>query len=240
MNPTPDASPPIWDATNYDEPRRRLVPDFDLFYGTVAELVTAGVPSDARILDLGAGTGLVSTALRTALPAARLTLTDASRDMLDVARRRLDGGARFVVADLGEDLPQEDFDAVVSALAIHHLPDTAKADLFSRVLARLAPGGVFVNADQVDGPTPWHAEQYAAAHERDARRSGSDDAEWAGAIDRMRHDCCATLDAQLEWLRAAGFERVDVAFKRYRFAVYAGYTPIPTAATSSPQRGFPA
>jgi len=43
----------------------------------------------------------------------------------------------------------------------------------------------------------------------------------------MRHDRCATLDDQLDWLRAAGFERVDVAFKRHRFAVYARHCPFP-------------
>lgn len=102
----------------------------------------------------------------------------------------------------------------MNALAIHHLPDTAKRDPFSQVLARLASGGVFVNADRVDGPTPWHADQYAAAHDR-----------------------CATLGAQLALLRA-GFERVDVAFKRFRFAVYAGYAPTLPAGTTSPRRGF--
>lgn len=50
MNPTPDASLPIRDATTYDEPRRRLVPDFDLFCGTATELVApaSSLPASAR------------------------------------------------------------------------------------------------------------------------------------------------------------------------------------------------
>jgi len=35
-------------------------------------------------------------------------------------------------------------------------------------------------------------------------------------------DRTATLDAQLEWLRAAGFGHVRCAFRDERFAVYAG------------------
>jgi tRNA (cmo5U34)-methyltransferase len=42
---------------------------------------------------------------------------------------------------------------VVSALAIHHLDDDAKQDLNARVREVLRPGGVFVNAEQVRGPT---------------------------------------------------------------------------------------
>ncbi len=218
---------PVWDASTYDAPRRRLVPDFDLFYRTAAELAAGGAPPDARILDLGAGTGLLSAAVRRVLPGARLTLMDASAPMLDVARHRIGDHARFVVADLSGPLPGGPFDAIVSALAIHHLSHLDKQELFGRVLGRLKAGGVFVNAEQVNWPTPWHTQQYAAAHEREARYLGTDDTEWAEAQDRMRHDQCATLDDQFDWLRAAGFERIDVAFKRHRFAVYAGYSPSP-------------
>jgi tRNA (cmo5U34)-methyltransferase len=216
----------IWAAEEYDGPRRRLVPDFDRFYGTPTELVANLGRPEASVLDLGAGTGLLSAALRASLPHARLTLLDGSVDMLTVARQRLGDDIAVVVSDLSDPLPAGAFDAVVSALAIHHLADQAKRHLFERILRGLTPGGVFVNAEQVAGPTPWHDRQYARVHERDARRAGSDDAEWVGALERMVHDRCARLDDQLAWLRQAGFERVDVAYKRYRFAVYAGYAPL--------------
>ena len=226
MSP-PGASTAIWDPAEYDAARRRLVPDFDVFYATAAELAAGVVPPGGRVVDLGAGTGLLSAAIRQTAPSVHLSLIDSSVGMLDVARRRIGHKASFVVGDLTDPLPEGPHHAVVSALAIHHLPHSAKRQLFSRILGQLAPGGVFVNAEQVEGPTAWHARQYAAAHERDARRLGSDDTEWDAAVGRMRHDRCATLDTQLRWLRNAGFERVDVAFKRYRFAVYAGYAPEP-------------
>jgi tRNA (cmo5U34)-methyltransferase len=141
--------------------------------------------------------------------------------MLAVARQRL-GDVPTLVADLTDELPAGPFDAVVSALAIHHLDDAAKRDLFRRIRAVLRPGGTFVNAEQVAGPTPWHQAQYEAAHERDARALGTDDAEWEAALGRMAHDRCSSVEDQVAWLRDAGFDRVDVAFKRYRFAVYHG------------------
>ena len=157
--------------------------------------------------------------------------------MLDVARRRLGTDAEYVVADLTGLLPDGPYDAVVSALAIHHLTHSDQQNLFRRILGQLKPGGVFVNADQVDGPTPWHTARYAAAHERDARRLGSDDSEWAAAQQRMSHDRCVPLEDQLRGLHAAGFERVDVAFKRYRFAVYSGHAPPVTIADHRPSPG---
>ena len=208
----------IWDPAVYDAPRRRLVPDFDRFYGTAAELVAGA----RRVLDLGAGTGLLSAAVRDVTPDVELTLLDGSSDMLAIARQRLGDDVVIVEADLADPLPPGPFDAVVSALAIHHLDDDAKRDLFRRIKAVLVPGGTFVNAEQVAGPTPWHEAQYAAAHERDARRLGTDDAEWEAALGRMAHDRCAPVEDQVAWLVEAGFDRVDVPFKAYRFAVYYG------------------
>jgi len=51
----------IWNASEYDLSRRRLIPCYDLFYATAADLAawSIKVPSPA-ILDLGAGTGLLS------------------------------------------------------------------------------------------------------------------------------------------------------------------------------------
>jgi tRNA (cmo5U34)-methyltransferase len=211
----------IWDPDAYDAPRRRLVPDFDRFYGTAAELVADLGIDEPEVLDLGAGTGLLSAAVRDAVPGARLTLLDGAAPMLAVARRRL-GEVPTVVADLTDPLPDGPFDAVVSALAIHHLDDDGKRDLFARIRRVLRPGGAFVNAEQVAGPTPWHRAQYAAAHERDARALGTDDAEWEAALGRMAHDRCSPVEDQVAWLRDAGFRQVDVAFKRYGFAVYSG------------------
>ena len=215
-------------ATEYDAARRRLVPCFDGLYGTVLELIAEwGPPRGARLLDLGAGTGLFAAMVRAAYPAIRLTLVDLAPAMLDQARRRFGDtpDVEYVVGDYASDLPAGPFDAVVSALSIHHLEDDAKRRLFARLPASLAPGGLFVNADQVLAPTPALE---VRAHERwreQVTALGSGPEEIAAAEDRMAHDRCAPLDGQLGWLRAAGFADVDCAFKAWRFAVYSGTRP---------------
>ena len=203
-------------AAGYDTARRRLIPPFDAFYGTAV----GAIPVAAKtILDLGAGTGLLSAMAAAARPAARLTLVDGAPAMLEQARERLGDRATYVEADLADPLPGGPWCAVVSALAIHHLDDDGKRGLFARIHAALKPGGVFVNAEQVAGQTPALDALYRAWHERRAREAGSDDAEWAAAEERMRHDRCASVEDQLVWLRDAGFADVDCRFRDHRFAV---------------------
>jgi tRNA (cmo5U34)-methyltransferase len=207
-------------ADGYDAARRRLIPPFDDFYGSAVAALDLCEPAPRRVLDLGAGTGLLSRHVREAHPGVHLTLTDGAPAMLERARTLLgDEDADFVVADLADALPAGEWDAVVSGLAIHHLPDDGKRALFARVHDALRAGGVFVNAEQVAGPTPFFTDLYARWHEREARAAGSDDAEWAGAEERMRYDRCVSVEDQLAWLREAGFTDADCLFKHHRFAV---------------------
>jgi tRNA (cmo5U34)-methyltransferase len=225
-------------AGSYDAPRRRLVPCFDDFYGTAVAVAAASLAGRAvaaaslagrpvpRVLDLGAGTGLLAGLLAAAVPAVELTLVDGAPSMLAIAGERLTRqGARHrtVVGDLAEPLPAGPFDAVVSALAIHHLADEAKRDLYARIRAAVVPGGVFVNAEQVAGPTPALDRRYHEVWLAGTRASGATDEDLAGAAERMAYDRPAPVEAQCDWLRTAGFVDVDCFFKSWRFAVFGGW-----------------
>ncbi len=178
-----------------------------------------GAAPPERILDLGAGTGMLSARLCAAYPAAELTHLDIAGQMLQRARDQLGDGVSYLESDLLDPLPRGPWDCIASALAIHHLDDADKRALFARVRIGLAPDGVFVNADQVAGPTPFFDRLYAIWQEREARRAGTDDAEWRGALERMELDRCADVEIQLAWLREADFREVDCLFKDHRFAV---------------------
>ena len=124
-----------------------------------------------------------------------------------------------MTAGLDAPLPAGRWDAVVSALAIHHLEHAAKRDLYARIHAALSPGGVFVNAEQVSAPSPLLDAAYLAWHERSARELGASPAEWADARARMAADRLVCVERQLEWLRAAGFADCDCLFKDHCLAV---------------------
>jgi tRNA (cmo5U34)-methyltransferase len=215
-----------WDAGTYDEGRRRLVPCFDAFYGAVAELVARTAPAHPRLLDLGAGTGIVSAQVTARVRPGALTLQDGSEAMLAQARKRFADFApapRFVVSDFRAAPPPGEFDVVMSALAIHHLEDADKRALFARVHAALAPGGLFVNAEQVLAPDEWQQSLYTFLHYDMARRLGGTEAEIAASRGRKRIDRCATVAGQLAWLRECGFLHVGEFFHSFRFSVYAGW-----------------
>jgi tRNA (cmo5U34)-methyltransferase len=206
-------------AAGYDAQRRRLIPGYDSFYGAVLEALAELDPPAQRVLELGAGTGLLSAMVADAEPQAELVLLDGATPMLDRARSRLGERASYRSADLRDPLPEGEFCAVVSALAIHHLDDEAKRDLFARVHAALRPGGAFVNAELVLAPTPRLDQHDVAWHGREATALGASDDEWTQSVERMAFDRLATMEAQLQWLREAGFNAVDCRFKIRRFAV---------------------
>lgn len=67
-------------AAEYEAERRRVVPGFDAFYGAaVAALALAG-REIRRVLDLGAGTGLLAAHVVAAHPRAEITLLDGASE----------------------------------------------------------------------------------------------------------------------------------------------------------------
>lgn len=220
--------PELWNPATYDGLRRQLIPSLDLLYDSAVSVValTLKDTDSPQILDLGAGTGLLSWEVHRRMPQARMLLADRSERMLAQAVTRFDGvdQVRCVIADLTDPLPSGPFDAVVSALAIHHLAHEEKKKLFGRILDALRPGGVFVNVEQVRAPCAEVEELYDAQHERHVLESNTPAAEWAAGRERMKYDICADVESQLRWLREVGFGYVDCLAKDWRFATYAGWT----------------
>jgi tRNA (cmo5U34)-methyltransferase len=215
----------LWNPETFDALRRQLIPSFDLLYESAASVVAMSVPARPSILDLGAGTGLLSAAVLARLPDAEMLLLDGSDGMLDRARQRFGANhrVRTALADLTDPLPHARFDAVVSGLAIHHLADERKRDLFGRIHQVLRPGGVFVNVEQVLAPTEGVEAMYDRQHEAHVHAAGTPEKEWAAGRERMKHDVCVDLETQLGWLRQAGFATVDCLATDWRFATYAGW-----------------
>jgi tRNA (cmo5U34)-methyltransferase len=217
------------DASHYDALRRALIPCFDGFYGTALDLIDDWHPGGSvQVLDLGAGTGLLSGIILGRFRNVRIRLVDASQAMLDQARQRFleRQDVEFCLGDMAAVELGGPWDLAVSALAIHHLDDDAKSGLFARVREALKPGGLFVNAEQVLGPTPAIEAMYARRHLQEIRAAGVPDYEINKAVERMAHDRCATVHDQLKWLRQAGLTEVDCSFKAWRFAVLSGKRPV--------------
>ncbi len=229
MDRQPDAKQ-VFDgaAAGYDALRRQLIPCFDGLYGMALDLLDLPPGAAPRILDVGAGTGLLAGLAKARWPAARLTLLDFSEEMLARARERFRGAAVPVEIRVGDSRSAPlggPYDAVISALSIHHLQHPEKKALYGRALAALAPGGIFVNADNVEAEDPAVQARDRAAWIDAMRATGLPEAELQAGLERTRVDVLAPLGVQLAWLRELGFEQVDCAYKWRHFAVFSGRRP---------------
>ncbi len=213
------------DADGYDVQIRRFIPYYDDQISTGVELLAALAQPDAHVLDLGGGTGALSGAVLAGIPGARVTLLDVDADMLGEARRRLAQFGDRVTFHEGsflEPLPQAD--AVVAALALHHVHDlAAKTDLYRAIHAALPPGGVLLNLDAaVSEDTRLRDlvfDRWAAGmgeHGIGEEEARGHFAAWA---DEDRYFPLAT---ELDAMRSAGFAEVDCLWRRGASAITCG------------------
>jgi tRNA (cmo5U34)-methyltransferase len=223
-------------ADTYDRARRKLVPCFDDLYRTALELMPFGPEDSFEVLDLGAGTGLLSAMIAEAFSKARLTLFDLTPEMLAVARQRLKPlgkRVKFVTADFAAGAPSKSYEAVVSALALHHLPDSGKRHLFADIFKYLTPGGVFINADQVAGETAAIDERARQLWMKRALELKVTRRDLDAALERMKQDLPATVGQQLAWMRESGFVEVSCSYRNLVFAVLSGTKPAARPGPSS-------
>lgn len=123
-------------AEEYDSNRKKFIPCFDDYYNYTTKFLAANIASPKRILDLGAGTGLLSYFWYQQFPESQYVLVDIADEMLNIARRRFSGieNVSYQVLDYSKELPSEDYDVIVSALSIHHLEDEKKQELDEDIL----------------------------------------------------------------------------------------------------------
>lgn len=131
----------------------------------VGAAIRAAVPIQPtwRVMDFGAGTGLLGRALAPA--AAVVDLVDMSAGMIDEARRivardpALDGKVRAHHIDVvTEPCPGAPFDLIVSLLALHHVEDVP--EVLGTLTGLLVPGGWLALADLDAEDGSFHGEAF--------------------------------------------------------------------------------
>lgn len=186
--------------------------------GIAEEMLLQALPERVgRVVDLGTGDGRLLALVRRRCPDAEGTGSTPRQRCLTRARARFgdDPLVELREHDLREALPVEVADVVVSGLAIHHLDDVRKQELFGEIHGMLAPGGVFANLDLVRSAS-------AALHARFRRE--------IGRVEDDPTDQLAGLAEQLGWLREGGFAEVDCHFKWLELALIVGVKePVATA-----------
>ena len=190
-----------------------------------------------RFLEVGCEQGVLSAALLDEYPTAQGWLVDLSQDLLGAARQRLQERQRveFIKADFTRPgwttaiAAGRPFDAIVSALSIHVLPDPRKRELYAEIFALLKPDGIFINIEHVASATRW-TESVLDDYMIDAifgqaiqAAPGSTRAEVArDYYAQAGTTALAPLEVQCDWLREIGFENVDCYLKISELALFGG------------------
>lgn len=140
-------------AAVYDQQFAKMAPLRDALH-LLMEAALCGLPPEARILCVGAGTGAEIIRLAQRFPGWRFMAVDPSGPMLNVCRQRveelgLSSRCGFHEGYL-DSLPaaETSFDVATSILVSHFiLPEGERRAFFRGIASRLRPGGVLVNAD---------------------------------------------------------------------------------------------
>lgn len=228
----------------YDSLIRRAVPRYDELLERLAFYLPPLPAGRRRVLELGCGTGNWSLLLARHgarhWPDLRLTLVDASPQMLDVTRARLAERGRtgdaFVGARFEElDFAPGSFDLVTSCISLHHVAD--KRELFARLAPQLAPGGELLIGDQMRGGTErahalnwqrWLA--FCRAHCKVGEAISLIDHAYA-------HDHYESVAAHFRALEAAGYVELDCVWRNWMWGVVAARLPSAPAAGAASAGG---
>lgn len=234
---------PDW-VDRWDRQQERYLVDREGRFGLMLDYAQALLETEPpRVLDLCCGNGALTRRVLLRFPGARVTAVDWDPVHLEIARRTLPDEVEIVEADVttrdwSDSIGAGALDLVVSATALHWLEREELEEVYGRLAALVAPGGLFVNADHFPSDEPtigriseelteaWQDANFAHDEETHAgfHEAAAADPELRAAAELRanRFEAHETGDAKTqdagfhrEALRRAGFEEVAEIW-RYR------------------------
>jgi cyclopropane fatty-acyl-phospholipid synthase-like methyltransferase len=132
---------------------------------SIAELIVKNIEltSQMEVMDLGAGTGLLSYFI--APHVSKIIAVDNSPSMLNEFKEKasqFQSDTQIVLADISKDEINLTFDAIISSMTIHHVEDT-KA-IFSKLYNMLNKNGSIALADLDTEDGSFHSDNAGVYH----------------------------------------------------------------------------
>jgi len=246
MSATGQAETDRWredDSALFIDYGRAFTPERERQHAIITSLVASVGP--ARVVELCCGAGDLALLLLESLPETRLLALDGSPAMLAETRTKCAAhGDRlqleaFDLAEPAWRALEPAPDAIYSSLAVHHLDGPQKQVLFADLCGALRPGGIFVLADLIrpDSDAGWRiaAEDWDRAVERRSQAIYGDDRAqrkfselhwnyfWWPQDNTFDHP--SSVAEHMAWLRAAGFEAIEVHWLLAGQAIFSARKP---------------
>lgn len=208
-------------AEEYDTNRKKFIPCFDAYYRSTTLFLTKNMEYPQKIMDLGAGTGLLSSFWYECFPRSEFVLVDIADEMLELAKKRFHNlpNISYLVKDYAKALPAGEFDVIISALSMHHLELAQKKKVLASIYQQLPQNGVFVNYDQFCADTPQMNVWYDRCWEKDLQSSGLSAHDLSRWQERRKLDRECSVTKEKALLEEAGFGEVNCVFSEQKFSV---------------------
>jgi len=209
-----------------------IIPKYREAHDIIVSMLDFDGTQEIRIADLGCGFGELSRRLLEMLPTAIVFGIDNNMDILQRTRKKLkDFADRFLVyeRDLNSNAWFHDLgplDAVVSSFTLDYLELDRHKALLSEVFEMLNPQGRFVSCEffkAVDNRVNRVFHDVEIQYIQNALKKGSVSQEQIeqltkSTILRQDHHLC-TIETKIDWLRAAGFDKIEIPWKFLNLAV---------------------
>ncbi|UCB42365.1 MAG: class I SAM-dependent methyltransferase [Dehalococcoidales bacterium] len=202
-------------ASTYDDHQKENIANFGYRHMNVAGAIEE-TSRELRILDLGCGTGIELEMILDRASNARITCIDISGGMLEELRRKYADALKQLEVIQGSflDIPfgEENYEYVVSVLAMHHFTYPLKLNLYQRVRKALRAGGMYLEGDYY---LPPEEEGQHLAEYQQLLNTGTITPDIGYHI-----DIPFSIARQREVLLEAGFLKVEVIYEGANAAVF--------------------
>jgi tRNA (cmo5U34)-methyltransferase len=114
----------------------------------------------------------------------------------------------------------------VTSFVLHHTDDATKRRVYDQMCSGLTNGGVMVNADFVDSPSPHCSSVFDEMRVELMRSAGmTDDDIRIRYVEHRELERPTPLETQLGWLRDLGLVDVECYWKYLNLAIFGGRKP---------------
>ncbi len=209
-----------------------IIPKYHEINDMIVSLLDFDPKKELRIADLGSGLGALSDKALDAFPLSTVFGIDSNKDILHRSHERLLAFKDQYVPLLSDlETPDwtgqvENVNAVVSSFTLDFLPLDRHRDILKEAFDLLLPNGRFISCEFFKAEDNLINRIF---HDMEIRfvpramKEGRVDQEQINQLSQISflkktHHVC-TLDSKIEWLRMAGFEKIEIPWKFLNLAI---------------------
>lgn len=216
------------DAKAYDDRIIKHVNGYLDMHQSLFNFIPFKKDDSFTILDLGIGSGKLSAQILEAFPNSKLIGIDFSDKMLEMSKFRLrkhENRFELINSDFEKSLPKIKFGIVIMVLALHHLEDPGKEKLIKKLYSQISSPGALLIGDLTKSVSQKTTDKYMNLWRQNLRNNGYSEEHIENTYKEkyLKEDIPTTLENHLKWLREAGFDQVEVLWKRYHFMSLAAF-----------------